>query len=151
MDTIVIIRDSVAMCVNKSAEICQPCVKTTEISWLDLGAIFLICVSVLVIAIYGISAYFKDKEKARLAQKVINETGKSEESGKFDKQEKTPEEKTIEMEIKRQGRVSDLMKEICELTRDPGISKDVKGNYNNTEAHNLWELYKAIDTYNKAK
>lgn len=150
MDTIMIICDSVATCLKGTAEICQPCVKAREIGWLELGAIFLVCVSVLVVAIYGISAYYKDKEKARQAQKETNEKEKSEESGKSDKQEKTPEEKAMEMEIRRQGRVSDLMKEISELTRDPGISKDIKGKYNDTEAHNLWELYKAIDTYNKA-
>ena len=36
MDTILIIRDSVASCVKKTAEICQPCVKEIGTSWQDV-------------------------------------------------------------------------------------------------------------------
>ena len=36
MDTILIIRDSVACCVSKTAEICQPCVKEIGTSWQDV-------------------------------------------------------------------------------------------------------------------
>jgi len=58
-------------------------------------------------------------------------------------------EEEYKREVKRQERVLTIMERICELTRDPGISKDIKGSYNNTEANNLWKLYQAIDSFNK--
>ncbi len=58
-------------------------------------------------------------------------------------------EEEYKREVKRQERVLTIMERICELTRDPGTSKDIKGSYNNTEANNLWKLYQAIDSFNK--
>ncbi len=50
------------------------------------------------------------------------------------------EEKKLEYELKRQDRVRGLMKEICELT-----NKGNDGQYNDTEARNLFTLYQDID------
>lgn len=67
MDTIMIIRDSVATCVNKMATICQPCVKETGTSWQDVAIVFLICLTLVIIALYAISKYYKCKKDEREA------------------------------------------------------------------------------------
>lgn len=151
MDTILIIRDSVACCVNKTAEICQPCIKEVGASWQDVVFVGIICAAILIIALFAICKYYNDKEKERENQIKILDKTKPINSEKSDQPQKSPEEKAMEAEIKRQSRISDLMKEICELTRDPSISKDVKGKYNDTEAEKLWNLYKEIDSYNKGE
>jgi len=51
MDTIMIIRDSVACCVRKTAEICQPCVKEAGTNCQDVTIVFIICVAIVVVAI----------------------------------------------------------------------------------------------------
>lgn len=79
MDSTMTICDSVATCVNKTAEICQHCVKETETSCLDVAIVFIICVAIAVVAIYAIRRYFKWKDDERTAlanaaqQKISNE------------------------------------------------------------------------------
>ena len=63
MDTILIIRDSVACCVNKTAEICQPCIKEVGASWQDVVFVGIICAAILIIALFAICKYYNDKEK----------------------------------------------------------------------------------------
>ena len=146
-----IIRDSVACCINNTAEMSQPCMKEVGNSYNDVAIVGFICATVLIIAFFAICKYYNDKEKERENQIKILDKTKPINSEKSDQPQKSPEEKAMDAEIKRQGRISDLMKEICELTRDPSISKDIKGKYNNTEAKNLWNLYKEIDSYNKGE
>lgn len=67
MDTILVIRDSVACCVRKTAEICQPCVKEAETNCLDVAIVFIICVAIALVAIYAIRRYFKWKDDERKA------------------------------------------------------------------------------------
>lgn len=67
MDTIMIIRDSVAMCVNKTVEICQPCVKETGTCWQDIVIVGIVCVAIASIAIYAVYRYFKWKDDERTA------------------------------------------------------------------------------------
>jgi hypothetical protein len=67
MDSTMTICDSVATCVNKTAEICQHCVKETETSCLDVAIVFIICVAIAVVAIYAIRRYFKWKDDERTA------------------------------------------------------------------------------------
>lgn len=67
MDTILIIRDSVAMCVNKTAEICQPCVNNAGTTWQDVAIVLLICLTLLIIALCALCNYFKWKKYERVA------------------------------------------------------------------------------------
>ena len=67
MDSTMTICDSVATCVNKTAEICQHCVKETETNCLDVAIVFIICVAIAVVAIYAIRRYFKWKDDERTA------------------------------------------------------------------------------------
>lgn len=77
MDTIMIIRDSVATCIKGTAATCQPCMKMTETSWLDVAVVGLVCLAVAVIAIYAIYRFFKWKDDVRQASKesMKNPTG----------------------------------------------------------------------------
>jgi uncharacterized protein YxeA len=71
MDTIMIIRDSVATCVNKTAEMCQPCVKGVGNSYNDVVIVGIICGAILLLAIIAVVAYFKQKSYER---KALEET-----------------------------------------------------------------------------
>jgi hypothetical protein len=149
MDTIMIVRDTIAIKLNEMTDFYQPYVEKNGTNWFDVTIAILICLSVFGIVVYGIYKYYEDKAKEREFQAKVKEAEKTNVPNLFSKPEKSPEEKKIEAELKRQSRNYDLMKEICELSRDPGTSKDVKGKYNNTEAEKLWKLYKEIDSYNK--
>lgn len=52
MDTIMIIRDSVAMCVNKTAEIYQPCVQESDISWQAVLLVGIICATFIILVVF---------------------------------------------------------------------------------------------------
>lgn len=67
MDTIMIIRDSVAMCMNKTAEMCHPCVKEAGTCWQDIVIVGIVCAAIASIAIYAVYRYFKWKEYERTA------------------------------------------------------------------------------------
>ena len=62
MDTIMIIRDSVATCVYKTAITCQPCVKEAGTTWQDVAIVFLICSTLVIIALYAICRYYRCKK-----------------------------------------------------------------------------------------
>ena len=61
MDTILIIRDSVATCVKGTADICQHCVKGTETSNNDVTIVVIICGTILLLAIIAVIAYLIQK------------------------------------------------------------------------------------------
>jgi hypothetical protein len=67
MDTIVIIRDTVATCVKKTVDICQPCVKEAETNWQDVTIVAIICITILILALIGICRYFRWKKFEREA------------------------------------------------------------------------------------
>lgn len=71
MDTILIIRDSVASCVNKTAEICKPCAKEAETNWLDVLIVGIICATIIIIVIKVTCRYFKLREAEREAQQKV--------------------------------------------------------------------------------
>lgn len=52
-------------------------------------------------------------------------------------------------ELERQDRIRGLMREICELTKDSDPNKGNDGQYNDSEANKLFELYKKIDVHIK--
>ena len=53
------------------------------------------------------------------------------------------------LEIERKKRVLNLMQEICEISRDPAVSKDLNGQFNEQAAKALFKLYIDIDEYDK--
>ena len=67
MDTIMIICDSVATCVKGTVDTCQPCVKEAGTTWQDVSIVFLICLTLLIIALYAICKYYKCKKDEREA------------------------------------------------------------------------------------
>ena len=79
MDTIMILRDSVATFMKGTADICQPCVKEAGTNCQDVSTVFILCFAIAVVAIYAIRRYFKWKndEMAAIAtaaqQKRSNE------------------------------------------------------------------------------
>ena len=58
MDTTMIVCDSVAKCVNKTAGICQHCIKGTETSNNDVAIVLIICGTILLLAIIVALMYF---------------------------------------------------------------------------------------------
>lgn len=96
MDTILIIRDSVASCVNKTTEICQPCVKEVGTSWPDLAIVVTICVTLLVIVCYAIRRYFQWKDDERKAHEIaVDNKRKYENEDRKLKQKADLEEKLL--------------------------------------------------------
>lgn len=73
MDTIMIIRDSVAYCVNKTAEMSQPCVKEAETNWLDVLIVCIICATIIIIVLNVTCRYLKLKEAERVSQQKAAE------------------------------------------------------------------------------
>ena len=59
--------DSVATCVNKMTATCQSCVNGTEINWLDVVIVGIICGTILLLAIIAVVAYFMHKYNERKA------------------------------------------------------------------------------------
>ena len=83
MDTILIIRDSVAMCVNKTAEVCQPCVKENGTNWQDVIIWVTLFVVFAYIARYCIKQYFKWKKDERVMS--VDEAKEKKENEEFDR------------------------------------------------------------------
>lgn len=67
MDTIMIIRDSVACCINNTAEMSQPCMKEVGNSYNDVAIVGIICGTILLLAIIAVVTYFKQKSNERKA------------------------------------------------------------------------------------
>jgi hypothetical protein len=67
MDSTMTICGSIATCVNKTAEICQPCVKGTETSNNDVAIVVIICGTILLLAIIAVIAYLIQKYNERKA------------------------------------------------------------------------------------
>ena len=92
MDTILIIRDSVATCVNKTTGICPPCMKVTDSFLSDIFSKSVLYITILLIAYWILKGFFnwiiqmslliikrKDdvgdrrwKQKADLQDKLLN-------------------------------------------------------------------------------
>ena len=114
----------------------------------DVAIVGIICGTILLLAIIAVVTYFKQKSNERkaleeAASKKHDEEKKYRDNKKnadVDSFEQNKEDKKLEFELKRQDRVRSLMKEICELT-----NKGNKGQYNATEANNLFTLYQNID------
>lgn len=108
MDTIMIIRDSVAMCVNKMAATCQPCVKVVETNWQDILIVVTICMAIAIIAISICNRYFKWKDDERNALiKADEEKRKNEEKDREWKQK-----------VDLMNKLLDLQKNHAEIKRD---------------------------------
>lgn len=89
MDTIMIIRDSVVTCVNKTAAICQPCVKEAGTSWQDVALRGLLYAFVLCLAYWIITGIIKWlNQKTTMNAKALQEKISSERKQKSDLQDK---------------------------------------------------------------
>ena len=131
MDSTMTICDSVATCVNKTAEICQHCVKETETNCLDVAIVFIICVAIAVVAIYAIRRYFKWKDDERTAlanaaqQKRSNDEAdrklkqeadiEARKQNKEDYEQKKNEEKQAHELKRKEDKIDDLLKRKEEL------------------------------------
>ena len=65
MDTLIVLRDSVAFVGEKASIVCQPCIKEVGTTWLDVGIVGFICAAIAVIVCYGSYRYFKWKDDVR--------------------------------------------------------------------------------------
>lgn len=68
MDTIMIIRDSVATCVKGMAATCQPCAKDAGACCNDVIIAGIICLTILLLAIIAVFTYLKAKSSERKGQ-----------------------------------------------------------------------------------
>ena len=118
MDTIIVIRDSVACCVSKTAEICQPCVKEVGSSWLDFAIVVVICITLVSICCYAISRYFQWKDDERKAlETAADKKRKYEMEDRKSKQRADLEEKLLSH-----------LKEIAAIKRDEDGNEIAKFN-----------------------
>ena len=112
MDTIIVIRDSVACCVSKTAEICQPCVKEAETNWLDFAIVVVICITLVSICCYAISRYFQWKDDERKALETAAE-----------------KKRKYEMEDRKSKQKADLEDKLLSHLKDNAeIKRDEDGN-----------------------
>lgn len=88
MDSTMITCDSVATCVNKMTTTCQSCVKGTEINWLDVVVVGIICGTILLLAIIAVVAYFIHMDKERKALEEAAIIKKEEEKNSLDNKQK---------------------------------------------------------------
>ncbi len=157
MDTLTIINDTVAVRLKAATHVCQPCVENIDTNWCDVLIVLTICISVVYIAVCGISKYYNNKKEERdfLTNKNAVQDNDNMKEGTKNEEAKNPSENCDEIaynrELERQKRVLNLMQEICTLSQDPGSSKDVKGKFNDGAANKLWDLYQKIDGYHKSK
>ena len=112
MDTIIVIRDSVACCVSKTAEICQPCVRKVGSSWSDFAIVVIICITLVIISCYAISRYFQWKDDERKAFETAAE-----------------KKRKYEMEDRKSKQRADLEDKLLSHLKDSAeIKRDEDGN-----------------------
>ena len=112
MDTIIVIRDSVACCVSKTAEICQPCVREVGSSWSDFAIVVIICITLVIISCYAISRYFRWKDDERKALETAAE-----------------KKRKYEMEDRKSKQKADLEDKLLSHLKDCAeIKRDEDGN-----------------------
>ena len=108
MDTIIIIRDSVATCVNKMATICQPCVKEPDTNWQDVIIWVTLFVAFAYVVRYGIKQYFIWKKAERAANDDITKAKREQEKNDRDWKQKSD----------LMDKLLDLQKNYAEIKRD---------------------------------
>lgn len=145
MDTIMIIRDSVATCLKETAEICLPCVKEAETSWQDVIIWVTLFVAFAYVVRYGIKQYFKCKKDERDASAVSAKEKR--ENDVKDRQWKLEVDKEAhelkrkeEQEALDKKRRTDLqdkllcqLKDLAEIERDADGNEIIKNNDNSKE------------------
>lgn len=156
MDTLTVVSDTLAVKFKAVADFCQPCIDGTGTNFCDVLIVLIICICIGFIAACGISKYYNNKKEERDIQKNQNEAqdtvNKNEGTKNCGSNISTDnsDEIAYKREIERQKRVLNLMQEICTLSQDPGLSKDIKGKYNDDAANKLWGLYQKIDSHHKS-
>lgn len=161
MDTLTIVSDTLAVKLKNLTDVCQPYIDGTGTNFCDVLIVLIICISIGCIAACGISKYYNDKKEERDIQKNKNEAQETVSKNDGVKNEgakncgsnistDNSDEIAYKREIERQKRVLNLMQEICTLSQDPGLSKDIKGKYNDDAANKLWGLYQKIDSHHKS-
>lgn len=118
MDTILVIRDSVACCVRKTAEICQPCVKEAETNCLDVAIVFIICVAIALVAIYAIRRYFKWKDDERKALETAADN----------KRKYEMEDRKLKQKADLEDKLLSHLKDSAEIKRDEDGNEIAKFN-----------------------
>ncbi len=147
MDTLLVLRDSVAFVGGKASIICQPSVQEFGCNWHEVIIVGTICLTILIIALYGITVYFRWKNKKF-------EEPKNNVKVEIDnKPTETPEKIKFKQELDRIDRVRALMKEIVSLSSDKIVYDETNEKkvyyekYNDTEANYLFKLYQELDKF----
>ena len=108
MDTILIIRDTVACCVMKTADNCQPCVKEVGTTWPDFAIVVTICVTLLIIVCYAIGRYFQWKDDERKALETAADNKRKYEN----------EDRKLKQRADLEDKMLSHLKELAEIKRD---------------------------------
>ena len=108
MDTIMIIRDSVATCVNKMATICQPCVKEPDTNWQDVIIWVTLFIAFAYVVRYGIKQYFIWKKAERAANDAITNA----------KREQDKNDRDWKQKADLKNKLLDIQKDHAEIKRD---------------------------------
>lgn len=135
-------------CCHYQYKSCHQCVNGIGCSCHEVIIVETICFTILIIALYGITKYFKWENKK--LEELKNNFKKVEIDNK---PIETPEKIKFKQELDRIDRVRALVKEIVSLSSDKIVydeTKEKKGyyeKYNDTEANNLFQLYQKLDKY----
>ncbi len=144
MDTLLFLKDSVAT-INTNS--CHQCVNGIGCSCHEVIIVGTICLTILIIALYGITVYFRWKNRKF-------EEPKNNVKVEIDnKPTETPEKIKFKQELDRIDRVRALMKEIVSLSSDKIVYDETNEKkvyyekYNDTEANYLFKLYQELDKF----
>jgi len=120
MDTILIIRDSVASCVKKTAEICQPCVKEIGTSWQDVVMTGLMYAFILCLVYLLLNGFLKWWNQMFLAKT---------------KRKHEMEDRKLKQKADLEDKLLSHLKDFAEIKRDkdgkviPKFDKDASNEY----------------------
>ena len=126
MDTLMIICDSVATCMNKTAGTCQPVVETNKCDNDVIIAAF-ICATILIIVLYGLYKYFKLKTDERNAlTNTEKEKREQEEKARIEEQKKKLQSDLLSYLKEKAGAKKDNGKEISVQEFEDIYTKTIK-------------------------
>ena len=155
MDTLLILRDTIANHVVKVIDSCQPCIQEAETNWADVVIVKYICLAIVVVSfMFAVACYLCQKEKYKYLtesedKKREHELKKADKEAEIMKKEKDDELKRYiakgEFDSNKEQiqkinrtdyeRAGEFFKQICDATKDKEYKLD------NTALYNLLNFF----------
>lgn len=168
MDTLRNVCDSVATCANSLSEECWPIVKEAGTTWQDVSIVFLVCLTLLIIALYAICKYYRWKKYEKVASaeaakekrkndvedrqwklsvdKETHDLKRKEEKEDYDRKQKEElQDRDRKRRVDLQDKLLCYLKDLAEIERDADGNEITK--YNNESMAYKAMLEKMINEF----